>query len=89
MPSEILRRLSAATRSGIDWFNLRFNPKLVSALTSWLFPVFNSRYTLPENWTFEGFTLHDYRTVYSTLQAMLFGWHYVRMQELGHARLGL
>lgn len=89
MPDELRRLLASATTSKADGFYLKYNPKLVSALVSWLSPVFDSRQTLPEDWAFSGFTLRDYRAVYSTLQSMLFARHQVRYDLASSGMPGL
>jgi len=67
MPDTLAELLSAATVAKSDSFGVNFNPRLVAALVSWLSPVFGSRHTLPDNWAFSGFTLRDYRTVFSAI----------------------
>ncbi len=89
MPDDLGMLLSSATTVKADSFYVRFSPKLVSALTSWLSPLFASRQTLPENWAFYGFTLRDYRTVYSTIQSMLFAGQQVRWDLASSGMPGL
>jgi hypothetical protein len=79
------------TTVGKNWFKLNFNPKLVAKLVSTIQQTVARRQDLPENWQFDGFTIAEYRKVFTTLQAMLFGWSIARqvaldtgIQELGY-----
>ncbi|MEJ1966769.1 MAG: hypothetical protein WDO56_36580 [Gammaproteobacteria bacterium] len=66
------------TTIGRDWCTVNFDPRLVAQLVSGLVPFTAVRHSLPEEWAFGGFTLGQYRKVFVTLQAMLWGWMVAR-----------
>jgi hypothetical protein len=78
MPDRVSRLLGSALRAKEGSFHLHFNPLLTSALIAWLGPVFATRHTLPEDWAFKGFSLRDFRKIFSTIQALMFAWHTAR-----------
>jgi len=74
----IAQAVLAKTSFGKDWYRVNFDPRLVAQLVSGLVPFAAVRHSLPEEWTFGGFTLGQYRKVFVTVQAMLWGWMVAR-----------
>jgi len=68
----------ANTSYGKDWFKVNFNPRLVEQLVSAMQPIVGPRHSLPAGWTFDGFTLDQYKKILITNQAMLWGWTIAR-----------
>ncbi len=77
-PNKIIALVVANTIVKKDEFKVNFNPKLVSQLISFLSPSTTIRYSLPEEWQFVHFTIGQFKTVFTTIQAMLYGWYIAR-----------
>jgi len=79
VPDVVERELVRATARDTDSFFIAFNPGLVASLVAWIGPYVRSHYSLPNHWSFLGFTLADFRSLHTAVVAMLLGWHNTRM----------
>jgi hypothetical protein len=75
---EFSRLVAPKTTVGNDWFRVNFDPQLVAGLVSLLTPVVRHQHSLPDGWTFAGFTLGQFKAVMITVQAMMTGWFTAR-----------
>lgn len=74
----IAQEVLANTTQGADWFRVNFNPRLVAKLVAGIEAVMGPRHLLPSNWMFVGFTLGEFKKIFITVQAMLWGWMIAR-----------
>ncbi len=72
--TDIGRLVLARTSYGKDWFTVNFDPSLVAQLVASMLPVVATRHSLPAEWQLDGFTLEQYKKLFITIQAMLWGW---------------
>lgn len=77
-PSPILEKLKANISVNKHRFKLNLNPKLVRNLISFFSSTIEERYNLPSNWSFKNFTFEEFKKVFTTIQAILFGCFVVR-----------
>lgn len=59
-------------------FKLNFNPKLVKELKDHLQEEHGLRFTLPEHWEFQFFSISEFKEVFTTIQSMSYGWFMAR-----------
>jgi len=80
----------ASTTIGTDWFRVNFNPRLVARIMEFLGPAMNARHTLPSDWTFNSFSLQQYRRIFLAIQSLMYAWHLARyvMANSGMPGLG-
>jgi hypothetical protein len=79
IPTErIAEEVMANTTRGVDWFRINFSPPLVAKLVAGIEPLMGPRHLLPSGWAFDGFTLGDFKRIFITVQAMLWGWMIAR-----------
>jgi hypothetical protein len=86
---QLLNFLLSRTTIGADWFRVNFNPELASRLISFISPAMTARHTLPDNWQFGWFSLEEYRRIFLTIRALLFGWHTARCALANNGLPGL
>ncbi|KQX97419.1 hypothetical protein ASD22_09110 [Rhodanobacter sp. Root480] len=59
-------------------YSLVFTRRLMDLLQSAFGVALASRHSLPKNWQFSSFSLHQYRRIFTCLQAMAFAWFTAR-----------
>lgn len=70
-------------------FTLNFNPKLVALLRKTYSDSLGERYVLPPDWTIGKVTFNDFKIVFTTIQAMLYGWFIARVHVAAQGLLGM
>jgi hypothetical protein len=70
-------------------FILNFNPKLVSLLVKTYNLSLGERHVLPRDWKIGEVSFDDFKIVFTTIQAMLYGWFIARVNVAGGGLLGL
>lgn len=70
-------------------FTLNFNPKLVALLRKTYSESLGERYVLPSDWTIGEVTFNNYKIVFTTIQAMLYGWFIARIHVAAQGLLGV
>jgi hypothetical protein len=80
----------SSTTIGTDWFRVNFNPQLVARIMEFLGPAMDARHTLPNEWTFNSFSLQQYRRIFLAIQSLMYAWHVARivMANSGMPALG-
>jgi len=74
----LIDAILASTTIGTDWFRLNFNPRLVARIMEFLGPAMDARYSLPNEWTFNSFSLQQYRRIFLAIQSLMYAWHVAR-----------
>jgi hypothetical protein len=75
-PSDyLLEQLRARTKTRKTWFRLDSDRHIVAALVDFHREAISRRFTLPDNWSFNAFSLREYREI---MQSMMHGWYLVR-----------
>lgn len=69
----------SSTTIGTDWFRVNFDPQLVARIMEFLGPVMEARHTLPREWTFNSFSLQQYRKIFLAIQSLMYAWHVARV----------
>jgi hypothetical protein len=77
-PNPIRRELVRCMSTNGGTYSIKFTRRLMECLSHTLQKPLLSRHSLPENWRFSCFTLGEFRTVFSCLQAMSFAWFAAR-----------
>jgi hypothetical protein len=86
---ELLEKLRAKTKTRETWFRLNFDRDIVAALVDCYRDAISRRFTLPDNWNFNTFSLRDYRAIMLTLQSMMVGWYNVRSMVADEGMKGM
>jgi hypothetical protein len=90
LPTDVIAQdVLANTTRGADWFRVNFDPRLVRKLVSGIEPLMGPRHLLPANWKFSGFALGEFKQIFITVQAMLWGWLIARNVLAGRGMPGL
>ncbi|BAZ30456.1 hypothetical protein NIES4074_29160 [Cylindrospermum sp. NIES-4074] len=69
-------------------FKVNFNSHLASELIALCNEVYLSKYNLPEEWQFSGFTISQFKSIFITTQALSLAWYIARV-EAARGRKGL
>ena len=75
----LVESILSSTTVGTDWFRVNFNPRLVARTMEFLGPAMDARHTLPSEWTFNSFSLEQYRRVFLAIQSLMYAWHVARL----------
>lgn len=76
--SLIRNEVKLATRVVEGNYSLVFTRRLMEKLKSTLGVALAGRHSLPENWKFSSFSLHQYRKIFTCLQVMAYAWFTAR-----------
>ncbi len=60
-------------------YYVNFNPKLVRDLVAYFSSILEARYNLPNDWQFNNFNIGEFKSVYITLQSLLYAWFAARI----------
>ncbi|MCK1705222.1 hypothetical protein IVA86_28410 [Bradyrhizobium sp. 146] len=85
----MIDEIENCTSVGGDWFRVNFNPRLVKRLVLFVELTMSDRHTLPDEWQFKSFSLREYRTIFLTIQSMLYAWHIARTMAANSGLPGL
>lgn len=77
-PNEVAISVRSQTSVKKDAFKLNFNPRLVKELKDHLHETHRLRFTLPDNWDFQYFSIQEFKEVFTTIQSMSYGWFIAR-----------
>jgi hypothetical protein len=88
-PDDLLDMLASRTRATDTWFWLTFDRTIVSRLIEFDREPVLRRFTLPSDWSFNAFSLKEYREIMLTLQSMMHGWYLVRSMVANGGMKGL
>jgi hypothetical protein len=86
---DLLEQLRARTKTRKTWFRLDFDRHIVAALVDFHREAISRRFTLPDNWSFNAFSLREYREIMLTLQSMMHGWYLVRSMVADEGMVGM
>ncbi|NWA28530.1 hypothetical protein HX866_26920 [Pseudomonas gingeri] len=70
-------------------FTLNFNPKLVALLVKTHSKNLRGRHVLPSSWVVGEISFNDFKVIFTTIQAMLYGWFIARVNVAGRGLLGM
>lgn len=74
----IVDELMSRTNHSGDAFSVRFDRQLVKLLRESFGAQMMARHILPSGWQFSGFSLQEYRDVFTCLQSLAHGWFLAR-----------
>lgn len=77
-PNKVAISVLSKTSIINDSFKLNFNPKLIIELKDHLQETHRLRFTLPEDWKFQHFSIREFKEVFTTIQSMSYGWFMAR-----------
>ena len=89
LPVDVLRTLRTKTKTDKTWFRLDFDRTLVKMLVGYYRAAISRRFTLPDDWSFNRFSLKEYREIMLTLQTMMVGWYNVRIMVANEGMPGM
>lgn len=70
-------------------FTLNFNPKLVALLLKTYSDSLGDRHVLPPEWAIGEVSFNDFKIIFTTIQAMLYGWFIARVHVASTGVLGM
>ncbi|MBU0589740.1 MAG: hypothetical protein KJ852_13940 [Gammaproteobacteria bacterium] len=74
----LVGELASHTNHSGDAFSVRFDQRLVQLLRVTFGTQMMARHILPSDWQFAGFSLQEYRDVFTCLQSLAYGWFLAR-----------
>jgi hypothetical protein len=77
-PNTVAMSVRSQTSIKKDSFRLNFSPQLVKELKDHLKKTHQLRFSLPDDWEFQYFSIQDFKEVFTTLQSMSYGWFMAR-----------
>jgi hypothetical protein len=89
LPEDALGTLRANTKTSKTWFRLDFDRTVVKMLVGYYRAAISRRFTLPDDWSFNLFSLKEYREIMLTLQTMMVGWYNVRTMVANEGMPGM
>jgi hypothetical protein len=77
-PAKVALSVRSQTKIKEHSFRLNFSPRLVKELKDHLQETYRLRFTLPDSWEFQYFSIIEFKEVFTTIQSMSYGWFMAR-----------
>ena len=77
-PNSVAMSVRSQTSVKKGSFKLNFSPRLVKELKDHLHKTHQLRFSLPDSWEFQYFSIQEFKEVFTTIQSMSYGWFIAR-----------